>query len=192
MSISLAWQSVDWMRLIQSKPASAPTAANAAHDNTLDPQLNKLFGKSAATQQGPAPSTNLNLTLLGSFVHPDSQQSSAIILNGATAQRYRVGDEISSGVTLHSVSTNQVELMRNGRRESLSFPVSKSSSFAVTDMATEPQAAEENLTPEQLEVLESDDLKQLRERMRELQQQMQGTDSAAEPAANSESDTESQ
>lgn len=190
ISISLAWQTADWIRLTQAPPATTDNSDSAVTENELDPQLGLLFG-SSATQQGPAPSTDLRLTLLGSFVNPDPQQSSAIILNGNTAQRYSVGSEISSGVTLHSVSTNQVELMRNGQRESLSFPVAQSNAFNPTDGGY-AAAAEEGLTPEQLEVLESDDLKQLRERMRELQQQMHGSSNAPEPADTSEPATESQ
>jgi general secretion pathway protein C len=190
ISISLAWQTADWIRLTQAPPAAPENPDSAVTENVIDPQLALLFG-SSASQQGPAPSTDLRLTLLGSFVNPDPQHSSAIILNGNTAQRYSVGSEISSGVTLHSVSTNQVELMRNGRRESLSFPVAQSNAFNPTGEGY-AAAAEEALTPEQLEVLESDDLKQLRERMRELQQQMHGSSNAPEPADTSEPATESQ
>lgn len=191
MCINLGWQSIDWIRLTQAVPKGSGEPAQASGENILDPQLSKVFGNSSAASQGPAPSTSLNLTLLGSFVNPDPQLSSAIILNGSTAQRYQVGSEISSGVSLYSVATTQVELMRNGRRESLSFPVAKSSAFSPAENSYTPPV-EESLTPEQLDLLESDDLKQLRQRMRDLQQQMQGATVETQPVDTSEPATESQ
>lgn len=172
MSASLAWQTANWLRLL-----STPVAANAAAENktpgtALTPQIGQIFGNTAANNDGPAPKTNLRLTLLGSFVHADPQRSTAIIRSeGSPAQRYTLDSEISSGVRLHSVAADRVELMRNGRRESLSFPLSDSAATVLQSSTTNMS----NDTIEQLSDMQTDDLSQLRERMDALRQQMQDT-----------------
>ena len=130
----------------------------------------RSFGTSSVANDSPAPNTTLRLTLLGSFVHADPQRSSAIIRSeGSSAQRYTINSEISSGVRLHAVAADRVELLRNGRRESLSFPISNSATSSLQSSTSEVAAD----PLEQLSELESDDLVQLRERMDALRQQMQ-------------------
>lgn len=87
-------------------------------------RLEPLFGPTAtARTNGPPPATNLGITLLGSFVHVDPQRSSAIIqLSGGKPRRYGIGEEIQTGIRLHAVYRERVELERNGRLENLSFP----------------------------------------------------------------------
>lgn len=180
MSISLAWQSADWLRLLRA-PVAPSNNASETPVAAVNPEIGQLFGTSSAATDGPAPSTNLRLTLLGSFVHADPQRSTAIILSeGSTAQRYSVNSEISSGVRLHSVAADRVELLRNGRRESLSFPLNSSTAGSLQSNSQEVMAD----PLEQLSEMESDDLSQLRERMDALRQQMQDSGSlpgTAEP-----------
>ena len=179
MSISLAWQSADWLRVLRAPVAASNNSANDAPVAAVNPEIGQLFGSSSAASDGPAPSTNLRLTLLGSFVHADPQRSTAIILSeGSTAQRYSVNSEISSGVRLHSVAADRVELLRNGRRESLSFPLNSSTAGSLQSNTQEVMAD----PLEQLSEMESDDLSQLRERMDALRQQMQDSGSLPETA----------
>ncbi|MCZ4323921.1 type II secretion system protein N [Pseudomonas anguilliseptica] len=179
MSISLAWQSADWLRLLRAPVAASSNSTSEAPAAVVNPEIGQLFGTSNAVSDGPAPSTNLRLTLLGSFVHADPQRSTAIILSeGSTAQRYSVNSEISSGVRLHSVAADRVELLRNGRRESLSFPLNSSTAGSLQSNTQEVMAD----PLEQLSEMESDDLSQLRERMDALRQQMQDSGSMPETA----------
>lgn len=186
MSVSLAWQSANWLRLLRAPLAAHNSSADTAAVTTQSPEISQLFGGSAA-RNGPAPSTTLNLTLLGSFVHADPKRSSAIIRSeGSPAQRYSVDSEISSGVRLHSVAANRVELIRNGRRENLAFALN--SLPAGTLKYSAPQAAVDPV--EQLSEMQADDLSQLRERMDALRQQMQDSTSMPGSAAPTEQPTE--
>lgn len=170
MSVSLAWQSADWLRLLRTPISANDTSATTVQTAVQPTEIGQLFGTSSATSDSPAPSTNLRLTLLGSFVHADPQRSTAIIRSeGSTAQRYTLNSEISSGVRLHAVAADHVELLRNGRRESLSFPLNNSSTSSLQSNTSEAIAD----PLEQLSEMESDDLSQLRERMDALRQQMQ-------------------
>jgi general secretion pathway protein C len=183
MCASLAWQSAAWLRLLRTPVSVNSTADSETPANTPQPQIDQLFGGSTTANNSAAPSTNLRLVLLGSFVHADPQRSSAIIRSeGNTAQRYTVGSEISSGVRLHAVAADRVELMRNGRRESLSFPLSSSVNGSLQNNAQESMAG----PLEQLDEMQANDLEQLRARMDELRQEMQTSDSTP----NSEEPTE--
>jgi general secretion pathway protein C len=187
MSVSLAWQSADWLRLLRTPMAANSNSVNEAPMAVLNPELGQLFGTSSTASDGPAPSTNLRLTLLGSFVHADPQRSTAIISSeGSTAQRYNIDSEISSGVRLHSVAADRVELMRNGRRESLSFPLNSSAAGSLQSHTQDAMAD----PLEQLSEMESDDLSQLRERMDALRQQMQDSNSLPGTAEPTEQPTE--
>lgn len=171
MSISLAWQSAEWLRLLRTPPATSELNPSAPNAPASHPQLGQLFGHSQP-DNADAPATNLRLTLLGSFVHADPKRSSAIIRSeGSPAQRYSVDSEISSGVRLHAVSADRVELLRNGRRESLSFPLSQPQDSA--NSYSRSDSAEDSL--EQLSEMENDNLAQLRERMDALRQQMEAS-----------------
>jgi general secretion pathway protein C len=170
MSISLAWQSAEWLRQLRNPAASSELTPSAPSAPASHPQLARLFGHSQPGS-ADATATNLRLTLLGSFVHTDPKRSSAIIRSeGSPAQRYSVDSEITSGVRLHAVSADRVELLRNGRRESLSFPLSQPQDSANTYNSN---SAEDPL--EQLSEMENDNLAQLRERMDALRQQMEAS-----------------
>ena len=81
---------------------------------------------------------------------------------------------------------DHVELLRNGRRESLSFPLNNSSAGS---LQSNPQEAIADPL-EQLSEMESDDLSQLRERMDALRQQMEDSGSLPETAEPTEQPTE--
>lgn len=181
MSLSLSWQIVDLLRLLRSP---APTASAAPVANQSQPlaleHLQGLFG-TPPQQHGdqPAPPTNLQLTLLGSFVNPDSKRSTAIILvAGGKPRRLTVGEELNAGVRLQAVQQDHVVLSRNGREESLHFPRLRSATVSASSAAYAPLQP----TAEQLEQLQSEDVQQLQQRMEVLRQQMEG-DSTAPPTA---------
>jgi general secretion pathway protein C len=187
MSVSLAWQSADWLRLLRPPAKPAETSAHSTQTAAQPTEIGQLFGTSSVANDSPAPSTTLRLTLLGSFVHADPQRSSAIIRSeGSSAQRYTINSEISSGVRLHAVAADRVELLRNGRRESLSFPISNSATSSLQSSTSEVAAD----PLEQLSELESDDLVQLRERMDALRQQMQASGSVPDSPEPTEQPTE--
>lgn len=187
MSVSLAWQSADWLRLLRTPAKTTETSAHSAQTTAQPTEIGQLFGTSSVANDSPAPNTTLRLTLLGSFVHADPQRSSAIIRSeGSSAQRYTINSEISSGVRLHAVAADRVELLRNGRRESLSFPLSNSAISSLQSSTSEVAAD----PLEQLSELESDDLVQLRERMDALRQQMQASGSVPDSPEPTEQPTE--
>ena len=187
MSVSLAWQSADWLRLLRTPAKTTETSAHSAQTTAQPTEIGQLFGTSSVANDSPAPNTTLRLTLLGSFLHADPQRSSAIIRSeGSSAQRYTINSEISSGVRLHAVAADRVELLRNGRRESLSFPISNSATSSLQSSTSEIAAD----PLEQLSELESDDLVQLRERMDALRQQMQASGSVPDSPEPTEQTTE--
>lgn len=187
MSVSLAWQSADWLRLLRAPVVASNSSTNKTPVVALNPEISQLFGSNSTASEGIAPSTNLRLTLLGSFVHADPQRSSAIIRSeGSTAQRYTIDSEISSGVRLHSVAADRVELLRNGRRESLSFPLNDSSAGSLQSNTQDVMAD----PLEQLSEMESADLSQLRERMDALRQQMQDSGTVPSDAEPTEQPTD--
>lgn len=182
MSATLALQSVALQRLLHSTPAIGSSAPANPSQNTDVQTLLPLFGSGQPVSSGIAPSTSLRLTLLGSFVQADSPRSSAIIqLEGSPAKRYSVGQELSSGVSLHAVYRDRVELKRNGRLETLAF--SKRPTLQST--AASPAPDSDNLA--QLQALSEEDTQQLQQRMQELRERIQGADAATATApANSE------
>jgi general secretion pathway protein C len=185
LSISFAWQSADWLRTLRAPVAASNSAATPAVTASA-PEIGQLFASRVARDQ-PAPDTHLQLTLLGSFVHADPQRSSAIIRReGSAAQRYRLNSEISSGVSLHSVAVDHIELMRNGRRESLRFPQHNST----TDSPPPPPQGDRADAAAQLSDRPADDLNSLHERLEALRQQLQDADSLPETVESTEQPTE--
>lgn len=172
MSISLAWQTADWLRSLRA-PAQVDGQDVALQPSVASRQnLDQLFGSSRANSDGPAPATQLRLTLLGSFVHVDPARSSAIIRSeGSEPQRYSIDSEVANGVRLSAVYPDHVELLRNGNRESLTFPQRQSSD---ENMIYTP-AYDAQSSVDELNELETDDLSQLRERMEALREQMEAS-----------------
>ena len=186
MSASLAWQSADWLRLLRTAAVTTESPLAPVSDPATAPAIGQLFGDHI-TSNAPAPSTSLRLTLLGSFVQADSPRSSAIIqLEGSPAKRYSVGQELSSGVSLHAVYRDRVELKRNGRLETLAF--SKRPTLQSTAAAS-PAQDSDNLA--QLQALSEEDTQQLQQRMQELRERIQGADAATATAPASSETTES-
>nr|WP_298167046.1 type II secretion system protein N [uncultured Pseudomonas sp.] len=134
MSISLAWQTLGWFRLARTPPAGLDTPSPSDHRQHAAPaQLAALFG-TVAQENGPPPTTNLRLTLLGSFVHADPQRSSAIVQReGSASQRVAIGSELADGIRLHAVYLDRIELERQGRLETLPFPITPPTQIVAAD-----------------------------------------------------------
>ncbi|MOA23534.1 Type II secretion system protein N [compost metagenome] len=97
------------------------------------------------------------------------------------------GDEITSGVKVHGVYRNRVEIERNGRLESLSFPAPRSRFTPVGGSAEDPSAA----VIDDLNGLQEDNAAELRERMEKLRQQMEDPEnSVSEPPTEQPQDSE--
>ena len=98
MCTSLAWQTLGWFRLAHIPPTGVDMPPPSDHQQHAAPaQLAALFG-AVAQENGPPPTTNLHLTLLGSFVHADPQRSSAIVQReGSASQRVVIGSELADG-----------------------------------------------------------------------------------------------
>lgn len=190
MGISFAWQTRDWLRLVEA-PAQPPQASGAPQAARAPLQnLEPLFGPAPLVQPGgPPPSTNLRLTLLGSFVHGGPEASIALIQHeGGKPRRYRPGDEITQGVKVHRVYRDRVEIERNGRLESLSFPAPRSR-FAQAGAVT--GAAPDTEVIDQLNELQEENADQLRERMEKLRQQMEDPENtASEPTVEQPQESE--
>lgn len=179
MTLSLMRELRDWMQL-QQEPAPADPASNqtAAPRLALE-RLEPLFGPAitTTTSNGTPPATNLGMTLRGSFVHADPQRSSAIIQrSGNRPQRYTVGDEIQDGIRLHAVYRDRIELERNGRLESLPFPIHGRGRRQVTPAQENP--AEE---ADSAAAAPDEEPAQLRTRLEELRDEDEAE--TAEPAS---------
>jgi general secretion pathway protein C len=187
MSVSLAWQTVDWLRLVRTPGNVDPLNTTNTPAPTSNQRLDQLFGASGTDSRTP-PATSLRLTLLGSFVHADPKRSTAIIrLESDPAQLHAIDSEVASGVRLHAVYADRVELMRNGRLETLAFPHSQSAD----DSANYSPSAGTLDTLDQLDDLEADNLSQLRERMDALRQQMEAAGTLPPDTEPTEQPTES-
>lgn len=180
MSQSLSWQALDLVRVLRS-PAPAPAAAPEAPPARLAlDSLQDLFGTPVqASSDQPAPPTSLQLTLLGSFVNPDSQRSTAIIqVAGGSPQRLTVGDPLNASVRLQAVHQDHVVLSRNGREESLHFP--RPHTPAATPRSAQP-VAQPPITEQQHEQLQGEDVQLLQQRIAILRQQMEDDGAPAAP-----------
>lgn len=87
-----------------------------------------LFGMVTATEKVTdkkmeltAPDTRLQLVLKGVYVAPSAENSSAIIAEKRNVQRYRIGDKVPGGVSLHEVQNKFVILKRGAKYETLRF-----------------------------------------------------------------------
>lgn len=179
---SLAWQGVAWLRLLRSPPPTVAASAQAPSSSLVTvARLAPLFGPPPSARAAPA--THLRLTLQGSFVNEDPRRSSAIVQpEGGKPGHFLIGQELESGVRLHAVHSDRVEIERNGGLETLRFPSQgKASAAAGTDVPADSRA------PVELGELPDEDLDQLRERLSHLRQHLEAetveeTPGQAEPA----------
>lgn len=175
MSLSLTRQSIDHLRLLRSEPAAA--SANPQREQQRTPaleQLQGLFGTpSRAAGDQPPPTTNQQMTLLASFVNPDTRRSAAIIqAAGSQPKRIEVGGAVNASTHLKEVHADHVILERGGVEESLNFPVVRLPSA---------QRHTPDFAAEQLEQLQDEDVQALQERIDSLQEQLESDGSEPLP-----------
>jgi len=180
----LAGQVREWLQLTRA-PAAA--TANSSQPAGVAPDLQRmesLFGTPATAGQPYASEpSNSDLTLLGSFVHAYPARSTAIIqLSGQPPQLYRIEQELESGVRLHSVHPDRVEIMRGGRVESLYFPSVRSVTAVPDNLPDYSEPAEMDQPDPQAEMLQ--------QQMEALRQQMEGANSPPETLPSDEQPTE--
>ena len=193
MSVSLALQSVALRRLLLSPAASSSAAPESRSHSTNMQSLLGLFDSGVTTTRS-APSTTMRLTLLGSFVHADSQRSSAIIRkDDGKPQRFRVGDNVQDGIRLHAVYPDRIELERQGHLETLSFPRRASTANKLISNFGNVESGATQDSPsasaEQLEMLQDDEFIQLRERMAKLREQMGSAEPSTTPSEPTSAET---
>ncbi len=187
MGISLAWQSAEWLRVLKAPPPPVEYPAPPSAPQVPLETLTLLFGPDLTQPLAP-PTTTLRLTLHGSFVNVDPLRSSAIIQrNGDKPQRFAIDSELESGVRLHAVYADRVEIERNGRRETLHFPSRGRAGIAPT--LSTPLTAEEHAA--QLDALQDDSLRQLRERLASLRQRLNSSTRTTDTPLPIEQPTES-
>lgn len=137
----LAGRIGDWLQLERS-PAQAVSGNSQPAGVVPDFQrMESLFGVAPQHSPGNAYSSS-ELTLHGSFVHPDPIRSTAIIQRtGQPPQLYRVGEDLEPGVSLHGVFPDQVEVLRDGRIETLFFPSTRAETL--TDYSDQAMPVEQ-------------------------------------------------
>lgn len=99
-----------------AKPVATPDALASAH----------IFGEYRAGAAGDAaslanaPDTQLNFTLLGILAGSSDAESLALIAReGGDEAPYRIGADVSPGITLQAIFPDRVILARGGRLETL-------------------------------------------------------------------------
>lgn len=186
ITLSLTRQSVDLLRLLRDTSATTAARPQAAERQPVSlQQVENLFGIPAQSSNTPPPKTNLQLSLLGSFVNPDEKRSSAIIqVIGSPPKRLLVGETINTSTRLRAVHQDHVLLERNGREESLYFPQARKT---VASISQQPGTA---FTPsaEQLQMLQGEDVQALQQHLQDLQQQMEGDGSEPSPPSTPEAE----
>lgn len=120
---SLAYQLLGWNALLVGEPIIIPAETPPDHAVVDLNQVAELFKSNASEINATARSTDLPLTLLGSFVHSRSEQSVAVIqVAGNAPLRLGPGNEVVKGVRLKAVHPDHVVLLRGSGSESLFFP----------------------------------------------------------------------
>jgi general secretion pathway protein C len=182
-SLYLAGQIREWLQLTQTAPAATEDSSQPAGVAPDLQRMESLFGTPASAGQSYIPgASGSDLTLLGSFVHADPARSTAIIqLSGQPPQLYRIEQELESGVRLHNVHPDRVEILRNGRIESLYFPSVRSATAVPDNLPDYSEPAEEPLDPQ---------AEMLQQQMEALRQQMEGATSPPDPMPSDEQPTE--
>ncbi len=187
ITLSLTRQSVDLLRLLRdTSPATTAQPQTEARQAISLQQLQNLFGTPAQSSNAPPPKTNLQLSLLGSFVNPDEKRSSAIIqIIGSPPKRLLVGEAINASTRLRAVHQDHVLLERNGREESLYFPQVRKT---IASSSQQQPGAGFTPTEEQLQMLQDEDVKALQQHLQDLQQQMEGDGSEPSPPSTPEAE----
>lgn len=121
MAVSMLKQWHAWSALTAERPLQ-DSEALVRNPINID-RLSTLFGSPAAVINEPQKVVSVPIILLGSFVHPIADRSSAILrISGEAPVTVRVGQQIIPGVHLETIRADHVEVSRNGTGEKLFFP----------------------------------------------------------------------
>jgi general secretion pathway protein C len=180
----LAGQISAWLQMTQSAPTTSTDSTEPAGVAPDLQRMESLFGTPASSGQNYATvESSSNLTLLGSFVHADPAKSKAIIqLSGSPPQLYQIEQELETGLRLHSVHPDRVEVVRGGRIESLYFPSVRSASAVPDNLPDYSESADMEYSDPQAEMLQ--------QQMEALRQQMEGTTTPPDTMPSDEQPTE--
>lgn len=120
---SLTHQLVGWNAFMMEEPKASPAEPTPDRAVIDLNQVAELFKPKAPETKATARSTDLPLTLLGSFVHTRPEQSVAVIqVMGHAPTRVVPGKELVEGVRLEAVHSDYVVLVRGSVSENLFFP----------------------------------------------------------------------
>jgi general secretion pathway protein C len=129
----------------------APQGIGGAVDHTQLAGLH-LFGQAQAQQAKPAPEapvpenmpeTRLRLTLRGVFHSTDGDLARVIVAGpDGREEVYSLGASLPGGAQLEEIAPERVILVRDGQRETLTFPVDNRSSIQVNSAPSPDQAAQ--------------------------------------------------
>lgn len=144
----LGWLTFDLWQLQQGLSVSQPAPTiNESRAAPADQPLNIAAVASflGVQQQAgdEALAADTPLTLLACFVERRQDLSRALIQSPDASAFYRPGDSLPGGGTLTSVSTDEVLILRNGRRQTLTFAAPATPLF----IASPPQASAASATP---------------------------------------------
>lgn len=161
----LATQIEQWMTLSRvPAPADIYEQGGGTPGGPDMQRLEILFGSPAPSDTVAPSAAASGFTLRGSFVHAEPQRSSAIVqVDGQPPRLYWQGEELASGVSLHKVYPDRVELSRNGTVEVLHFPQTRSPSYIPDELGdtsyqdeapyAEPPDEETQLMQQQMDTL---------------------------------------
>jgi general secretion pathway protein C len=155
MCVSLARQTVEWINLMRAPTQSVTAEPQVAQEAPLLDRLGPLFGPAPAADGRSTPNTNLDLVLLGSFIHSDPSKSSVIIQKtGQAPTRYLNGSKLNDSTRIRAIYRDHVELERDGRLEQLTFPVNRASASSPepADIG-EPEESEDEKLQRHMEAL---------------------------------------
>ncbi|HEY8585166.1 MAG TPA: type II secretion system protein N [Rhodanobacter sp.] len=108
-------------------PRAVPRAQPATTAVDQGAASSLLFGHAAGTATAPSP-TGVAITLLGVVAVGDGSGSYALLKPGnGKPQVARAGSEIAPGIRLEKIFADRVILERAGVRETLAWPVRRSS-----------------------------------------------------------------
>ncbi len=150
LSVS-GWLSYDLWQLQQGLSVSQPAATiTESRSEPADQPLNiGAVASFLGVQQQAGDDTSAAatpLTLLACFVESRQDLSRALIQSPDTSAFYRPGDSLPGGGTLTSVSTDEVVILRNGRRQTLAFAAPTTPLFIALPSPGSPQTSAASTT----------------------------------------------
>ena len=145
VSVAIAGASATWHALGHFPEVRGSADIQSSRAVATPPDLSPIvalapFGVSVQAE-GPLQATSANLTLKGVILANPARQSTALISeSGGDLRAVAIGETLPGGAVLDAVAADHVVLLIGGRRETLSFPESQSSSGVAAIRAAIPGA----------------------------------------------------